>query len=436
LYRVGSTTKSITATAAKVLEESGGILSLDDFVEDDDATQQPPPGDRTLRQLLRHQGAFKADSGVRLFCYPGDLATFWAESDDLISPHYDSAVYGNLGGGYQYSAFNYSLAGAYLAHSTGESFAEVLQTRIFDASSMCTATLDGTRATGTTIGSDAGVSQAPVMHVGPWINFVAPTDPLCVDNYYSSEVLPEDPYTWLYYHLDEAAVEARDPAGGVIASVVDMAHFARTLLDSYHDRGGLLSPEGVRDLWDGVTNLGCSPNCPYEPYYGTGFFTDSQSRPTISQVEHGGSRAGFASAFVLRPEADLAVCVLANADVSTVALSNLAKVILDDAESTVGVETADGPSLERDLRLAISPNPIARRGTITIDFTITAAASVRLRVYDVRGALVRELRDAPTAIGTHRVEWTPSHEGAGPGVYFVRLSSAGGDVTRKVVVSQ
>jgi hypothetical protein len=132
----------------------------------------------------------------------------------------------------------------------------------------------------------------------------------------------------------------------------------------------------------------------------------------------------------------MAVCVLANADVSTVALSNLAKVILHDAESTVGVETADGPSLERDLRLAISPNPIARRGTITIDFTITAAARVRLRVYDVRGALVRGLRDAPTAIGTHRVDWTPAHEGVGPGVYFVRLSSDGGDATRKVVVLQ
>jgi CubicO group peptidase (beta-lactamase class C family) len=435
LYRVGSTTKAITASTAKILEENG-VLSLGDYVEDEDATQQPPPGDRTLRQLLAHLGAFKIDSGVRLFCYPGDLAAFWAEPDDLVSPQYDSAVYGNLGGGYQYSAFNYSLAGAYLAHAAGGPFAEILQTRVFDAAGMCTAMLDGTRAAGTPIGADPGVSQAAVMHVGPWINFVAPTDPLCMDNYYSSDALPGDPYTWLYYHLDEAGAEARDPAGGVIASVIDMAHFAGSLLDSYHERGGLLSPAGVRDLWTGVTDLGCSPNCPYEPYYGMGFFTDTPSGPTISQVGHGGSRAGFSSAFVLRPEADVAVCVLANADVSTMALSNLAKTILDDAESTVDVATDEGPAIGQDPGLTASPNPVARRGTVTVDFFLTASAGVRLRVYDVRGSLLAELRDVPTTPGRHRVDWTPAHDGVGPGVYFVRMTSRGASATRKIVVSR
>ncbi len=330
LYRIGSTSKSVTAVTAKILEENG-VLSFDDFVSDEDGSRLTSNGKRTLRQLLRHQGAFKLDAGaLHLFCYPGNLASFWAETNDLVSPHYDSAVYGNLGGGYQYSAFNYSLAGTYLNHRTGLAFSDLAQSYLFDPAGMCTASFDGSRAVKTSIGNLPGVSQSPVMHVGPTINLVSQTDLLCMDNYYSSDALPGDPYTWLYYRVDEAAAEARDPAGGVIASVIDMGHFAEALLASYHRPNGVLSQAGIRELWGGISDLGCGSNCPYEPYYGTGFFTDTLPGNPVNQVGHGGSRAGFASAFVLRPEENRAVCILANADVSTVAMSDLAKTILDD----------------------------------------------------------------------------------------------------------
>jgi len=212
-------------------------------------------------------------------------------------------------------------------------FQQLLQSYVFDATGMCTATLDGFRATDSPIGGGMGVSQAPVMHVGPYINLVSPTDPLCEDNFYSSDDLYGEPYSWQVYHLDEAAAEPRDPAGGVIASVIDLGHFAEALLASYHGPGGLISQAGVRELWQATSGLGCSSNCPYERYYGIGFFTDTLSGSTVNQVGHGGSRAGYASGFVLRPEANRAVCVLANADVSTVALSDLAKDILDDFEA-------------------------------------------------------------------------------------------------------
>ena len=341
LYRIGSTTKSIVATAAMVLEESGE-LSLDDFVNDDDATQIPEDGERTLGQLLSHLGAFKLDDGaLHLFCYPFDLISFWMEPDDLISPHYDSAVYGHLGGGFAYSAFNYSLAGAYMTNRIGEPFHEILQTRVFDAAKMCTASLDGPRAVGTPIGEDAAVSQGPSMHVGPYINLVSTYDELCEDNFYSSDDLPGDDYTYQYYHVDEAGARARDPAGGVIASVIDLAHFAEALLASYHAEGGLISPEDVRRLWTQTSDLGCAPDCPYEPYYGIGFFTDTLPDKPVNQVGHGGSRAGFASAFVLRPELNMAISILANADAGTVALSNLAKTILDDFEAAAAACPAD-----------------------------------------------------------------------------------------------
>jgi CubicO group peptidase (beta-lactamase class C family) len=331
LYRIGSTSKSVVAVAAKIMEERGE-LSFDDFVNDDDGTQVFVGGERTLRQLLSHDGAFALDAGsVHLFCYDGDLAAFWADPDDLVSPHYDSPTYGNLGGGFEYSAFNYSLAGAYLAHRADAAFGDVVQARVFDAAGMCTASYDGARAVTTAIGSDWAVAQQPgVMDIGPYINLYSQSDPRCVDNYYSSDALPGDAYDWLYYHLDEAAAEARDPAGGVIASIVDLGQFAAALLRSYHEPDGLISQAGVRELWEATADLGCGSGCPYERYYGIGFFTDSLPGEPITQVGHGGARAGYRSGFVIRPEANLAVGILVNADVSTVVLSDLAKEICDD----------------------------------------------------------------------------------------------------------
>lgn len=330
LYRVGSTSKSVVAVAAKAMEESGE-LSLNDFVSDEDGSQELVNPQRTLLHLLTHQGAFLTDYGaIHLFCYPGDLRAFWMEGDDVVSPHYDSAPYGNMGGGYSYSAFNYSLAGAYLANRAASPFATVLQNRVFDSTGMCTAMLDGARAMHTPMGNVWGVSETATMHVGPYVNYYSQFDNRCVDNFYSSDDLPGDSYAWQVFHIDEAASEARDPAGGVIASAIDLAHFAEALLDSYHGRGGPVSAEGIRQLWWASSDLGCYPNCPYERYYGVGFFTDTLPGNPVNQVGHGGARPGYATGFVLRPESDSAACVLANADVSTVKLSNLAKAILDD----------------------------------------------------------------------------------------------------------
>jgi len=180
------------------------------------------------------------------------------------------------------------------------------------------------------IGRDQAISQGAVMHVGPYINLVSPNDPKCKDNFYSSnDIYGQSQYWWQKYELDEAAAEARDPAGGVMASAVDMAHFAKTLLDSYHGQSGILSPQGIRDLWKSTQDLGCGTSCPWQRYYAVGFFTDTASGP-VNEVEHGGVRAGFSSVFVIRPEKKLAISILANGNVtSLVALDQLAKTILN-----------------------------------------------------------------------------------------------------------
>ena len=306
------------------------------FVDDEDATQKLVDGERTLRQLLSHQGAFKLDSGaIHLFCYPYGLTAFWPEPDDtglaaLRQP-------GVRKSGRRLRILRVQLLAGWSLPREPDS---VSLFRIFSSigSSMrreCAppCSTDIARRIRRSVSGAAVSHRVDVMHVGPYINLVSPTDELCEDNFYSSEDLYGDPYSWQFYHLDEAAAEPRDPAGGVIASVIDLAHFAEALLASYHGSGGLLSSAGIRELWEARSDLGCYPNCPYERYYGIGFFTDSLPGGPINQVGHGGSRAGYASAFVIRPEGNRAVCILANADASTVALSDLAKTILDDFEA-------------------------------------------------------------------------------------------------------
>ena len=325
LYRIGSTSKPIAAVAAKVLEAEG-LLSLEDYVSDDDGSQLLLDGEVTLRQLLSQTGAFSLDNGaLHLYCYPGDLIAFWVEPDNLVSPHYDSDPWGNLGGEFEYSAFNYSLAGAHLMQRSGQSYGQILQSRVFDPCGMCTATVDGVRANGVPIGSEPGTSQTSLMVVGPYINLVSQSDDCCEDNYYSSDDLPDDPFSWQQYQLDEADSEARDPAGGVMASVIDMAHFAQNLLASYHGTGGVLSPAEIRDLWEAEVE---ATGMPWD-YYGLGFFTDSVTGEPINEVEHGGSRPSFRSGFVIRPELNMAVSVLVNAGVSAV-VYELGGAILDD----------------------------------------------------------------------------------------------------------
>ncbi len=79
------------------------------------------------------------------------------------------------------------------------------------------------------------------------------------------------------------------------------------------------------------------------------------------------------------------------------------------------------------LALRILPNP--SRAPVVVAFRLDRPASLaRLRLFDVRGRLVRELAAGPRPAGEHRVPWD-GLEGSGrpaaPGIYFVRLETPG-----------
>jgi hypothetical protein len=84
--------------------------------------------------------------------------------------------------------------------------------------------------------------------------------------------------------------------------------------------------------------------------------------------------------------------------------------------------------------VGIQPNPFAPQ--TEIHFDVPASERLEIKVFDVAGRLVRTLASGVVESGEHRVIWrgdTESGGSAAAGVYFVRLESAHGIQTKKVM---
>jgi len=85
--------------------------------------------------------------------------------------------------------------------------------------------------------------------------------------------------------------------------------------------------------------------------------------------------------------------------------------------------------------LPASPNPF--RNMTKITFTIPKRAHVKLGIYDVSGRLVRKLVDGNLAAGRYTLRWhgkSSTGTRIASGIYFVRLQSDLGTVTRKLIL--
>ncbi len=85
------------------------------------------------------------------------------------------------------------------------------------------------------------------------------------------------------------------------------------------------------------------------------------------------------------------------------------------------------------------PNPfsLASGVSTTIPFALKTAAPVRIVISDILGRVVRVLTDSDMGAGSHSVQWD-GRDGSGtlvaPGMYIVRLQSAGVIATLKLTV--
>ena len=83
------------------------------------------------------------------------------------------------------------------------------------------------------------------------------------------------------------------------------------------------------------------------------------------------------------------------------------------------------------------PNPYAGGAGVEIAFGITQEGPVRLRVFDTQGRLVVALAEETLPAGFHAVQWNGKDGGGrtvGAGVYFYRLDTKEGAITRKMMI--
>lgn len=94
-------------------------------------------------------------------------------------------------------------------------------------------------------------------------------------------------------------------------------------------------------------------------------------------------------------------------------------------------------ALPEETQLAAGPNPV--RDGATIALRLANAGDVRLRVFDVRGRLVRSLQSGWLPAGRHDFAWDARDEGGTPvaaGVYLYRADGPGLVASRKLVVAR
>jgi hypothetical protein len=93
------------------------------------------------------------------------------------------------------------------------------------------------------------------------------------------------------------------------------------------------------------------------------------------------------------------------------------------------------PVVLRDEILPTTPNPFVRQTRIA--FGLSAPGDADIRVFDLRGRLVRTLVSGPVAAGEHSLLWTAEDESGLPlsaGVYFLRVRIPARSAVQKLVI--
>lgn len=261
LFPIGSVTKSFTALAIMQLVESGQ-LGLDDPV----SRHLPAFGNGaasgvTLRQLLNHTSGFSTVQGNS---HHGD-ADFrpaglieYAEQLAAVAPVHEPGVI------WEYSNANYHILGAVIEQTSGRSYADYIEDRIFEPIGMSN--------------SSARIdTDFPTVATGhrPWFGGVrAITD-----------------------GGTGSRIDA--PVGGIVSSARDMGLYLSMWLSGEDD---ILSASAKASMM--------VPSSPASPAYGLGWSID----PALGTVYHTGLVPGAETLASFNPDQGKGVVVLVNAN--------------------------------------------------------------------------------------------------------------------------
>lgn len=274
LFGIGSTTKAMNAALIATLVDDG-TLDWDDPVTDlwpAFALSEPDATAQTrLRDLLNMgSGLARADlvwsdSGMSAEQVMQSLADLPVEAPPGAQFAYNNQAVATAG-------FVAALAAGGQFGQLGDAYPRLMQQRLFDPAGMHRATFD-----------IEAVKSAP--------NHAIPHDFLL-----TGATVPAD------FQADPGI----DPAGGVNASIMDLARFVQMQLAHGEGVAGrrVVSAENLAETWRPQTEL-------YPGYsYGMGWFVEEYRG--VEMVWHDGDVFGFKSLLVLLPQANVGLALLSN----------------------------------------------------------------------------------------------------------------------------
>jgi serine beta-lactamase-like protein LACTB len=283
LFRLGSISKPITATAILQLSERGK-LDLDAEVQRYCPAFPKKEWPITTRELLGHLGGIRHYNPDGKGDIPDDSAKHFASMEESLQIFASDALVAKPGTKFYYSTYGYTLLGCVLEGASTEKYADYVKEKVFEPAGMEETQADN--------------SFAVIQHRSRW------------------------------YHKDKSGLvqnagvldsSYKIPGGGLISSVDDMARFEVAILANK-----LLKPASRDLMWTPQRAADGSQNG-----YALGWGT--QKKYGLALVEHTGGQQGTSTSIILVPERRAGIVVLANMDnVDSAALSTeILKIVLD-----------------------------------------------------------------------------------------------------------
>jgi serine beta-lactamase-like protein LACTB len=288
LFRLGSISKSLTATAVLRLWERGK-LDLDAPVQKYCPSFPQKESPITSRQLLGHLGGIRHYHDDGKGDIPQDSARHFATMEESLQIFANDPLVAKPGTEFNYSTYGYTLLGCVLEGASSQKYVDFVRENIF---------------------KPAGMAQTQA------------------DDFFA--VIP---HRTRWYHKDKSGIvrnagvldsSYKIPGGGLISSADDMARFEAAML------ADKLVQRSTRDLmWTIQTPTEGKPS-----RYALGWFVAEKFG--LRTAGHTGGQQGTDTAFLMAPERRAGVVVLANMDnVNTNLLADkILKIILDLKDNT------------------------------------------------------------------------------------------------------
>jgi CubicO group peptidase (beta-lactamase class C family) len=283
LFRLGSISKPITATAILQLWERGK-LDLDAPVQKYCPSFPQKEWPITPRELLGHLGGIRHYSPDGKGDIPEDTARHFSSMVESLQIFANDPLVAKPGTKFNYSTYGYTLLGCILEGAASENFVDYVRKNIFQP---------------------AGMAQTR-----------------------DDDFFTVIPHRTRWYHKDKTGVvhnagvldsSYKIPGGGIVSSADDMANFEAAIL------ADKLIQRPTRDLmWTILKPTEGKPS-----RYALGWFVADKFG--VRTVGHSGGQQGTDTAFVIVPERRAGVVVLANLDsINTNALADeILKIVLD-----------------------------------------------------------------------------------------------------------